>query len=41
MTASWPSLMMTLFVSDSKTIQDFWELQMVLIEVGQPTADEI
>jgi hypothetical protein len=31
--ARWPSLMMTLFVLDSKTIRDFRELCMVLIEV--------
>lgn len=32
-TVRWPSLMITLFVLDSKTVKDVRELQMVLIEV--------
>lgn len=32
-TVSWPSLMITLFVLDSKTIKDVRELQMVLIGI--------
>lgn len=32
-TISWPSLMITLFVLDSKTIKDVRELQMVLIGI--------
>lgn len=32
-TVSWPSLMITLFVLDSKTVKDVRELQMVLIGI--------
>lgn len=37
-TVSWPSLMITLFVLDSKTIKDVRELQMVLIGIEVWTA---